>query len=183
MKPDNVMLDLNSGDLEIFDYGLSKEAENNDAGEFLGSPGFIPLEVYLNQGTTAKSDIFSVSVIIALFWYADLPGQTAEEIANYQFHNIFKDDKIDLTDPEKNQILTTLKQMSKHERDDRYSAAEALSDFINIRETYVNRKIDEMGAVKSTPYRLENGLFVNNNKHHPKRIQHEELPPSHTCRF
>jgi hypothetical protein len=74
--------------------------------------------------------------------------------------------------------------MSKNERDERYTADEALRQFIAIRETYVNRKIDEMYANRPKRYRLENGLFVNNTpKNNDKKLQAEEPEPTHSCRF
>lgn len=180
LKPDNVMVDLNTGELEIFDYGLSKADGIDDAGIILGTLGYIPPEAYANKGTNSKSDIFSMAVVIAMLWYADEPGKEPEDVIDYKFNHIFQDEKIDLTDSEKNEILTTLKNMSKNERDERYTADEALCKFIDIREDYVNRKIDEMAANKPKLYRLENGLFVNNTA---KKPQAEEHPSLHSCRF
>lgn len=181
IKPDNIMLDLNTGELDIYDYGLSKrDTDDNKNEDIMGTLGYIPPESYLNKGTTAKSDIFSMSVVIGMLWYADEPGCEPEDVFNFRFNNIFNDEKIDLNEIEKREIMKILKGMSKNERDDRYTADQALNGFIDIRETYVNRKIDEMAQNKPKLYRLEGGLFVNNKA---KKVEAEVTPTLHSCRF
>ena len=181
LKPDNIMIDLNTGELDIYDYGLSKVDTTNDVGiDILGTPGYIPPEIYLGAGTNDKSDVFSMSVVIAMLWYADEPGNEPEDVFNYQFNNIFSDEKIDLNEMEKSQILTLLRQMSDPKRDNRISVQNALNHFTEIRECYVNRKIDEMIANKPARYLLENGLFSNNKIVPPKRESESHI---HSCRF
>ncbi len=170
IKPDNVMMDLNTGELELFDYGLSKYDGVDDAGSIQGTRGYIPLEVFRSLGTNAKSDIFSMSVVIAMLWYADEPGEAPEDVINYQFPNIFSDEKIDLNESEKARMLSLLMNMSKNERDERYTVDEALRAVYDIREDYVNRRIEEMMANRPKRYRLENGLFVNNT---PRKVNDE----------
>jgi serine/threonine protein kinase len=159
LKPDNIMLDLNTRDLQIFDFGLSKFADIQDIGDFLGTPGFISIEVFLNKGTTEKSDIFAVAIIIAMLWFADQPGDTMQEMIDYKFQNIFNDKSCDLNEAEKNRLLGVLFNMSSYKSEDRINAKQAMQAFIDIREDYTNRKIDEMRANPTVFYKLKQGLF------------------------
>ncbi len=163
IKPDNVMIDLNTGEMEIFDFGLSKldTVDDSNSEVMQGTLGYMPLEVFRNERTTAKSDEFSMAIVIALLWYANEPGKTEEDLLNYKFDNIFNDENIDLNEEEKVVVLGILKNMSKHERDARYTDDESLAAFVDVRENYVNRKIAEWMANKPKYYALRDGLFWN----------------------
>lgn len=162
IKPDNVMIDLNTKELVIFDFGLSKFSQEDDKDIFIGTLGYIPLEVFLYKGTTDKSDIFSMAIVIGLLFYAEEPKEKVNYYVPYTFENIFNDPKIDLNDDEKLAIKQTLTKMSVDEMELRFNASQALQAFIDIRDKYVNRKIDEMVANRPKQYSLVNGLFVNN---------------------
>lgn len=164
IKPDNVMLDLNTGELLIFDFGLSKLEcdDNDDAGVILGTPGYISPEVFAGDGTNMKSDIFSMSIIIGMLFYANEPAQDAKQFNAYHFENIFNDPKIDLNEKEKAELLHILKKMNNTENTARFNTDEALTAIVNLRENYVNRQIDEMAANRPQRYVLTHGLFVNN---------------------
>lgn len=177
IKPDNVMLDLNTGELTIFDFGLSRTEEMPDPNDFRGTPGYIPPEVFNYSGTSKKSDVFSMSLVIGLLFNADEPAQSIDRFPPYGFENIFKDKQLDLTENEKVTIFKTLKNMSKMEREERVSVDQALTTFTTIRDDYVNRKIDEMVKHKTPQYLFANGLFVNNVIAKPKTV----LLRRHSC--
>src|SRR5579885_374409 len=160
IKPENVMLDLDSGEIEIFDFGLSKSADENDTDDLQGTPGYIPLEVFLHNRTDAKSDIFSMSIVIGMVFGADEPGTDLYDSLEYTFTNIFSDVSLDLRLEEKNRILDTLKCINSNLRDERYSVEEALRQFEKIMDDYVNVRVDEMIEKNNNVYLHKHGLLA-----------------------
>ena len=67
LKPENVFLTVNSNNIivKIGDFGLSQFVENNEEiGDFCGSPGFFAPECLLrNRYCPYKADVFSLSCI------------------------------------------------------------------------------------------------------------------------
>ncbi|VVC75499.1 Serine/threonine-protein kinase PknB [Aquicella siphonis] len=143
LKPENVMMDISTNELQLFDFGLSKRIDTDDKDEFQGTPGFIPVEVYHQEGTDEKSDVFSMAIIIGQLWYADEPGLNLEDMEDYNFPNIFKDGTHDLNSLEISAMMLALLKMIRLAREHRSSVNEALAVFTSVREDYVNRKIDE----------------------------------------
>lgn len=181
IKPENVMIDLNTKELVIFDFGLSKFSKEDDKDLFLGTLGYIPLEVFQYKGTTTKSDIFSMAIVIGLLFYAEEPKEKVNRYMPYTFENLFNDPKLDLNDSEKLALKNALIKMSLDEMDLRFNASEALQAFIDIRENYVNRKIDEMVANRPNHYLLVNGLFVNNKFKNKKQVVEEKRLRRESC--
>jgi serine/threonine protein kinase len=136
IKPDNIMLDLNTDETVIFDFGLSKTTDVDDKEVLIGTPGYIPPEVFDGKGTTVKSDIYSIAIIIGMLFYADEPQQTKNKCLPYYFKNIFNDPALELNDFEKEELLMTLMQMRIKELHFRLTATEALNEIRNIREIY-----------------------------------------------
>ncbi len=111
----------------IFDFGLSKTKEVDDKEVLIGTPGYISPEVFEGKGTTAKSDVFALSIIIGMLFYADEPPQNSNEFIPYYFKNIFKDPTIALNAQEKEELLMTLMQMRINELCFRLTTNEALN--------------------------------------------------------
>lgn len=68
IKPENIMVDvINKNDvkIKIIDFDMSKWQHENDAGNTPGTQGYVAAEVYRNQHTDFKSDIFSLSIVFA----------------------------------------------------------------------------------------------------------------------
>jgi len=140
LKPDNIHIEMigNKFNIYIFDFGLSKFIQHDDHREKIGgSLIYTSPEAINSKGTTAKSDIHAMALIIGSIFDAvqrDEPEQDADMlfsanfiINNYHFSGIF-DDVHDLNKPHKNAILNMLLCMYKpKEPDNRLSIAEAIS--------------------------------------------------------
>lgn len=180
LKPNNILMDLNSKKLTIFDFGLSKFAYNDDKGEFEGTLGFIPFEVYAGEGTTFKADVYAAAINIALLFYGDEPEKSKDEFIEYQFDNLFKDPTLDFSENEKMEIAALLQNMTEINVDKRFSAKQARDALFKIRDDYINRQIAEMAAKAKPQYLIKNGLFYDINQQTP------EVPRAHersSCKF
>ncbi len=164
LKSNNILLDLNSGDLTIFDFGMSKFANTDDKGEFAGTLGFIPFEVYAGNGTTVKSDVYAAAINIALLFYADEPEKSQDDFIEYQFDHLFKDDSLDFTDKEKQALKQILLQMTALNAQERPTARQAFEALFKFRDDYVNRQIAEMAANRPPRYVIKKGLFFDKSK-------------------
>ncbi|STX52313.1 serine/threonine-protein kinase [Legionella busanensis] len=71
IKPENIFVDLNRPiKVTIFDYGLSTFVNYNDH-KLVGTPGYIPPEIFERGEQTPALDIFSMGQVIALLWHAN----------------------------------------------------------------------------------------------------------------
>ncbi|MGQ3889839.1 protein kinase domain-containing protein [Legionella sp. CNM-1927-20] len=71
IKPENIFVDLNRPiKVTIFDYGLSTFINYKD-NKLVGTPGYIPPEVFENGEQTPALDIFSMGQVLALLWHAN----------------------------------------------------------------------------------------------------------------
>lgn len=140
LKPDNIHVEMidNKFNIYIFDFGLSKFIQHDDNHEEIGgSLIYTSPEAISSKGTTVKSDIHAMALIIGSIFDAmqrDEPEQDADMlfsanyiINNYRFSGIF-DDTHDLNKHHKNSIMNMLLCMYKpKEPDNRLSIAEAIS--------------------------------------------------------
>lgn len=70
IKPDNLMLN-DAGDVIVIDCGYAKSAETNDVGQYTGSFNYVAPEIVCKQGSSVKSDIFSLAITLQLIWRAN----------------------------------------------------------------------------------------------------------------
>lgn len=173
MKRENVFLELNKSILEIFDYGISKMNDENDEDIFVGSPGFIAPEVYAGRGTNYKSDVFAVGVMIASLFNAHEPEQDEYSSKEYDFENIFNDNKITLTQLEKNNLLEILKKMTHKDVEKRYDAKEAYRALHQFLDDYTRRVYAEFAKKREKQYTFRNGKFFDRPREDIAEQTHE----------
>ncbi|WP_131782366.1 protein kinase domain-containing protein [Legionella gresilensis] len=82
IKPENIFVDLNRPiKVTIFDYGLSTFTNYNDH-KLVGTPGYIPPEIFERGEQTPALDIFSMGQVIALLWHANTGLFTESPVAD-----------------------------------------------------------------------------------------------------
>lgn len=105
LRPDNIMIDKD-GTAKIIDFGAVKIAgvtESNplfDEGEVLGTAQFTAPELFLGEGSSWRSDIFSLGVIAYQMLSGDLPygtrvsqARTRKQQQRLQYLSLMRDDR------------------------------------------------------------------------------------------
>jgi len=64
LKPANVGFDATTGQVRLFDFGLSRSIEECLPDEVVGTPRYMAPEVMVNQGTSYASDVYSFGVLL-----------------------------------------------------------------------------------------------------------------------
>jgi serine/threonine protein kinase len=86
IKPENIMV-LNSGQIKLMDFGISKNIHINEMtkpGAFMGSPSYMSPEQIRGKDVDHRSDIYSVCVLFYEIITGTLPftGETTPEVIN-----------------------------------------------------------------------------------------------------
>lgn len=63
MKPSNVMIDAQDGNIKLIDFGIAKLLKPTERGTQIGTPGYAPPEQYQGLATTA-SDIYALGATL-----------------------------------------------------------------------------------------------------------------------
>lgn len=177
IKPENIMIDPDSLELNLIDYGLSKTSDKDDKKEKVGTYGYSPIECYTGDGTNEKTDLYSIAIVIGILWGAYQPESTALGTLNYKFPEIFTMRGIDLAKDEKNRILSMLKRMTANSRDDRCRVDESLKEFEDIYKSYQQRKLLERFEKQSYHHLALRG-FMLKGLYPKKPIVYDEIKSS-----
>jgi tRNA A-37 threonylcarbamoyl transferase component Bud32 len=86
MKPDNVFLEGKSRSVRIIDFGLARDLGENDTkltldGALVGTPAYMSPERIASQELDARSDLFSLGVILYELLAGRLPFEGASVVA------------------------------------------------------------------------------------------------------
>jgi serine/threonine protein kinase len=138
IKLDNILVDLSSPlVVNIIDYGLGMLIDQPD-NKAKGSAWFVAPEVVLDSASTsAKSDVFSMARVIALFWNVSFKTyrNSVMDIINFspleRIEDIFKDIN-DLTPEDRDIIKNTLLAMLANNPTERISLDEAIDRFASL---------------------------------------------------
>lgn len=66
LKPENILID-SSGYVKLADFGLSKEGmlkASTKAKTFVGSPAYLPPEIFTSAGVTKAADIYQMGAVL-----------------------------------------------------------------------------------------------------------------------
>ncbi len=150
IKPQNIMLPKD-GSVKIADFGIAQMEENSDeesADEAVGSIHYISPEQARGEAVDARSDIYSLGVVMYEMLTGKLPfdGETVEQVA-VQHYSVIPDAPCQLDPsipPELEGI--TLRAMEP-ELDDRYATAdEMLSDLEDFQQSLTQTAEEEQAA-------------------------------------
>lgn len=144
LSPQNIIVNIPSKitpdtpiQVGIIDFDLCKKMMFDDREQLgCGTPGYIPFESFVGEGTDEKSDLFSIGINIGCIWKADLPsiGSLLPELLsncqNHKFNNLGVGLKID--EEIKSGLLELLLSMIKRERDERPSVTDAIEKLTDI---------------------------------------------------
>lgn len=138
IKPQNIMLPKD-GTVKIADFGIAQmdEADPNDAEEALGSIHYISPEQARGGTVDARSDIYSLGVVMYEMLTGRLPfdGKTVEEVAVQQVSSL-PDAPSDLDNAVPAELEQITLRAMQPEPDDRYAtAADMLADLEDFRRS------------------------------------------------
>ena len=138
IKPQNIMLPKD-GTVKIADFGIAQmdEADPNDAEEALGSIHYISPEQARGGTVDARSDIYSLGVVMYEMLTGRLPfdGKTVEEVAVQQVSSL-PDAPSDLNNAVPAELEQITLRAMQPEPDDRYAtAADMLADLEDFRRS------------------------------------------------
>ena len=138
IKPQNIMLPKD-GTVKIADFGIAQmdEADPNDAEEALGSIHYISPEQARGGTVDARSDIYSLGVVMYEMLTGKLPfdGKTVEEVAVQQVSSL-PDAPSDLNNAVPAELEQITLRAMQPEPDDRYAtAADMLADLEDFRRS------------------------------------------------
>ncbi|MFA6302677.1 MAG: protein kinase [Legionella sp.] len=133
IKVENIVLDINSYELIIIDYGFTIKRDEKDFVRSVGSPLYAAPEVWLNKDEVPlKSDVYSLGMILSILWgdSSALLIEQQDEIPFYhlrerQFIGLFDDIAID--NSTKAEVTGILKGFLNIEPSKRLGLQEALS--------------------------------------------------------
>ncbi len=146
--PANIMMEYNSHvRITPFDLGLSKKANENEKGNYLGSNLFYaPLEILSNENTTSKSDDFFLGKIIGLLWgllflrlFEDVEKNRSSFLKCVDTDTLFNEDlyhQINIDPSIKEKIYDIVKQLTRANHEERLSNDEALARFEKAKISY-----------------------------------------------
>jgi hypothetical protein len=90
IKPDNILLDQN-GDIKLTDFGTTILLKHSIEKDFItGTSGYIAPEIYLKGEFSAKSDLFSLGVVIATCLLGENPFKGKKQ-HNIKYNTINKE--------------------------------------------------------------------------------------------
>ena len=138
IKPQNIMLPKD-GTVKIADFGIAQmdEADPNDAEEALGSVHYISPEQARGGTVDARSDIYSLGVVMYEMLTGKLPfdGKTVEEVAVQQM-SVLPDAPSALKADVPHELEEITLRAMQPEPDDRYAtAADMLADLEDFRRS------------------------------------------------
>ena len=138
IKPQNIMLPKD-GTVKIADFGIAQmdEADPNDGEEALGSIHYISPEQARGGTVDARSDIYSLGVVMYEMLTGKLPfdGKTVEEVAVQQVSSL-PDAPSDLNNAVPAELEQITLRAMQPEPDDRYAtAADMLADLEDFRRS------------------------------------------------
>ena len=165
IKPQNIMLPKD-GTVKIADFGIAQmdEADPTDAEEALGSIHYISPEQARGGIIDARSDIYSLGVVMYEMLTGKLPfeGKTVEEVAVQQY-SVMPDAPSALNSDVPAELEEITLRAMQPEPDDRYATvAEMLADLEDFRrsrngtavQTSVNEIRDEVHVISKNVPRI-----------------------------
>lgn len=135
IKPGNIMvnmLDEYKSVVRIFDFDMSKLITINDAGSTPGTVGYVAPEVYRNENTDFKSDIYSLGIVMSELLeinYLLNPAKLKEETDKQTFILL---DKYAYSTAITGMLFELLQNMTSLNRGERYTLDEADSALARI---------------------------------------------------
>ncbi len=99
LKPLNILLFNNADIAKIADFGLAKEIvfENVKMTSMIGSPLYLPPEVYAGEAVPFKGDVYCLGLILHYMMAKDLPTLNRHvKPGTFDIPKIYSDDIIDL---------------------------------------------------------------------------------------
>ena len=157
-----VVLDQNAACVNIIDFALSKKNETDDENEQNGTYGYMAPECILTKGTTVKSDIFSLSLVLGYLFgalaFEPHNRLSVTEIDQYEFPQLFEDchdwPNFDLSATHQDVIRVFLTRMHDSDPSKRPTCEEVITIFEKIQT-----KRQEFAEVKSdTPMLTQSSL-------------------------
>ncbi|WP_165485182.1 protein kinase domain-containing protein [Legionella rowbothamii] len=87
VKNENILVDLQSGLVSFFDFGLSVKADALD-GKYCGTPAYAPPELFFKGKQTVKIDVFSLGRVLALIWHIDTASYNDPNLSSYSKNSL-----------------------------------------------------------------------------------------------
>lgn len=132
INPENILVDMETIEVSIIDFGLSKMSNTKAESENVGNRDYASPEQLRNEASNEESDIYSMGRIISLIWKI-FPNDNIEAFHNGEtkFDSSRLNKINDLSNHEKIQILDAVERMTSTNPDDRNS----ITDHIKLFET------------------------------------------------
>jgi eukaryotic-like serine/threonine-protein kinase len=140
LKPQNIMID-EEGDVRIMDFGIASSIETKGAtlpGMMIGTPEYMSPEQIDGSGVDARSDIYSLGIIIYELLTGKTPfsGETPWSVA-IKHKNESPHDPRELNPRIPEAMSRVILKCLEKKKEKRYqSAEELLADLVNIGEQY-----------------------------------------------
>jgi serine/threonine protein kinase len=170
VKSENILVDLQSGLVSFFDFGLSVKADAPD-GKYCGTPAYAPPELFFKGKQTVKIDVFSLGRVLALLWHIDPasyndpdPNSYSKNAMNVNLSSLFFG--LNDIDPRTKQIIhRMLYGMVCAQMDSRLTIEQAivLSTQITLNNQSTQSTNEAPGTPDTTAPLDKNSTFIQNN--------------------
>lgn len=147
IKPGNILYDLKTGEIRIIDFGLSQKAGEENK-EKAGSLYYISPETFNEQGSTEKSDLFSMAAVTGLL-LTDAPSGAAFLKQYDRFHpDTYHFSTLTYVPQEDEDVyINFIARMSNADPTSRPTVAECRA-FLNYMQNNVNPRSSLLKALK-----------------------------------
>ncbi|USQ15426.1 protein kinase (plasmid) [Legionella lytica] len=166
VKNENILVDLDSGLVSFFDFGLSVKVDALD-GKSCGTAAYAPPEIFFKGKQTVKIDVFSLGRVLALIWRVDTASYTedvrrcSQNSLHVNLNSLFSG--LGNIDADNKEIIRSmLKGMLQADVDARFTIEQAIALFSQVTLAPITPELN-FQSTRPTELLDKNTVFIQND--------------------